>query len=58
MWERLSVPHLDLLDVFEGEPPEDLVVNPYDAHPNEHAHRLAAAAILRFLDPTVPASPR
>lgn len=49
LWRDLGVPHLDLLDRFEGLRPGDLVVGRHDAHPNERAHRLAAAAILEFL---------
>ena len=50
-WESLSVPHLDLLKVFtEHDDARSLVVNPRDAHPNEHAHALVAPAITTFLD--------
>ena len=48
-WEAEGVPHLDLLPVFEGMEAEDLVVNRFDAHPNEKAHALAAEAIAKFL---------
>lgn len=44
-WEELEVPHLDLLPVYELYPPKKLVVNRFDAHPNEFAHSLAAEAI-------------
>lgn len=50
LWKELNVPHLDLLPVFEPYSPDTVVVSPYDAHPNEFAHELAEAAILKFLD--------
>lgn len=49
-WKDRGVAHLDLLPVFIDRDPADLVVNRYDAHPNEAAHALAAEAILSFLD--------
>ncbi len=49
-WRRLGVPHVDLLGVFEGLSPDELVVNHHDSHPNERAHQLAATAILAFLE--------
>ena len=49
-WRRLGVPHLDLLGVFDGLSPDELVVNDHDSHPNEWAHQLAATAILGFLE--------
>jgi lysophospholipase L1-like esterase len=49
-WSERSVPHLDLLDLFEQHRDETLTVNRYDAHPNERAHALAADAILEFLE--------
>jgi hypothetical protein len=49
-WQGIGVPDLDLYPVFENMRPADLVVGPHDAHPNETAHRLAAAAILDFLE--------
>jgi hypothetical protein len=49
-WRRLDVPHLDLLPVFVGRDPKDVTVNPYDAHPNENAHQMAATAIARFIE--------
>jgi hypothetical protein len=53
-WKEQGVPHLDLLPVFEPYPARDLVVNPYDAHPNAKAHALAADAITEFLDSLPP----
>jgi hypothetical protein len=49
-WAERNVPHLDLLDLFEQHRDETLTVNRYDAHPNDRAHALAAAAILDFLE--------
>jgi lysophospholipase L1-like esterase len=55
-WRSLGVPHLDLLPVFEGLPPSRLTVNRFDAHPNEYANQLAAAAIDKWLQSFVPPS--
>jgi hypothetical protein len=52
-WSEQGVPQLDLLATFQGIPPGELVVNRFDAHPNEHAHQLAAEAIARFLQQSV-----
>ncbi len=49
-WRRLEVPHLDLLPVYERYTPRQLMVNAYDAHPNEFGQALAANAIARFLE--------
>jgi hypothetical protein len=49
-WREEGVPHLDLMAVFEGRPVRELVVSAIDAHPNAHAHALAAEAMLPFLD--------
>ena len=49
-WREEGVPHLDLLDTFDGRDPSDLVVGRFDAHPNEEGHRIAAEAILPWLD--------
>lgn len=48
MWLSLEVPHLDLLEVMASGG-QSLVVNDYDAHPNELAHLIAANAIADFL---------
>jgi len=48
-WRELEVPHLDLLSVYKDLPPQQLTVNPYDAHPNEYANQLAADALNKFL---------
>jgi lysophospholipase L1-like esterase len=53
-WKEQGVPHLDLLPVFEPYPARDLIVNPFDAHPNAKAHALAADAITEFLDQLAP----
>ncbi len=48
-WKEQKVPCLDLLTVYQGIPSSKLVVNRYDAHPNEYAHALAARAIDEFM---------
>lgn len=48
-WKEQNIPHLDLLPVYEHSRPEDVVVNRFDAHPNERAHKMAADAIAAFL---------
>jgi Tfp pilus assembly protein PilF len=52
-WRSLGVSHLDLLPVYERYAPRQLMVNAYDAHPNEFAQALAADAIARFLEEQV-----
>lgn len=42
---RAHIEVLDLLDVFRGRDAARLIVYPTDQHPNEDAHRLAAAAV-------------
>ncbi len=54
VWRDLKVPHLDLLKVFEADPTAELVVNSYDAHPNERAHAIAAESIATFIDEQLP----
>ena len=49
-WRDLGVPHLDLLPVFAGRRPADVVVNARDPHPNAAAHALAADAIGPFVE--------
>jgi hypothetical protein len=56
-WRDLGVPHLDLLTVYRGLPPRQLMVNRFDAHPNERAHALAAAALEKFLQQQLAAKP-
>jgi hypothetical protein len=51
LWSRLGVPHLDLLPTLRAQGSSQLVVNDRDEHPSEFTHRLAAEAILPFLDP-------
>ena len=45
-WKDLGVAVVDLRDAYRGIPASDLVVNRFDAHPNERAHEIAAKAIL------------
>lgn len=47
--DDLDVPTLDLLPAFQGRNGPDLWVSPYDQHPNETAHGIAAAAIEPFV---------
>ncbi len=49
LWTDLEVPHLDLLSIYKNLPASKLIVNKYDAHPNEFANALAARAIDQFL---------
>lgn len=61
LWKSLGVPHLDLRQALAGHTPDELVVNRFDAHPNERAHALAADAIGELLvgqDGAPPASQR
>ena len=44
-----GIPVLDLLPVFEGRDPEDLVIHPKDLHPNATAHREIGESIASFL---------
>jgi len=57
-WNELHVPHLDLWDLYRSHAPAELVVNRFDAHPNEFAHALAAEAITEFLDEQLKAPKR
>ena len=50
LWSELDVPHLDLLNAYESHDSNQLVVNQYDAHPNERAHMIAARAIAAFVE--------
>ena len=45
-WKALGVDAIDLRDCYRGIPGADLVVNRFDAHPNERAHEIAARTIL------------
>ena len=56
-WRDLGVPHLELLTVYRGVPPQQLMVNRFDAHPNERAHALAAAALEPFLQQQLATQP-
>lgn len=53
-WKEQQVPSLDLLPVYETYPSKQLVVNRFDAHPNEFAHELAAKRIDEFLKKEIP----
>ncbi|HEB53072.1 MAG TPA: SGNH/GDSL hydrolase family protein [bacterium] len=48
-WRSQGIAHLDLLPLLREHRPEELVVNAADAHPNERASKLAAAAIQPWL---------
>jgi len=50
LWKSLGVPNLDLVELYGSKVGDDLVVGAHDAHPNEHAHRLAAEALVPFLE--------
>jgi hypothetical protein len=56
VWRDLKAPHFDLLSVFDAYPTAELIVNPYDAHPNERAHAIAAKSIAAFIDANLPES--
>ena len=45
-WKDAGIDVIDLSDAYRGIPGEDLMVNRYDAHPNERAHEIAARVIL------------
>lgn len=47
--QQENIPVFDLKPVLEARTEDGLTVNPYDAHPNELAHQLAADAILQNL---------
>lgn len=47
--DRLDVPYLDLLEVFEGRDSKPLCVNPVNEHPSPTAHGIAAERIAEFL---------
>ncbi|MBX3412509.1 MAG: SGNH/GDSL hydrolase family protein [Pirellulales bacterium] len=50
-----DIPYLDLRTALYPHVEEGLIVNAFDAHPNERAHALAAEAILAWLRETLPA---
>jgi len=56
-WSDLKVEHLDLQHAFDNFLGAQLVVNRFDVHPNELAHKVAADAIARFLDGQISAHP-
>lgn len=53
IWAGLDVPYLDLLPTLRAHMGPQLIVNSRDDHPSEFTHRLAADAMLPFLDPLV-----
>jgi lysophospholipase L1-like esterase len=48
-WRDEQVSHMDLLPLLKNESGSNLVVNQYDAHPNEEAHQLMANALNPFV---------
>jgi len=48
-WNEQSVPHLDLLHIYDQYESSELVVNKFDAHPNEFANIIAASVIEEFI---------
>ena len=49
-WMEAGIPHVDLLPIFNARhSAQSLTVNPFDGHPNEVAHGIAAEAILEGL---------
>ncbi len=48
-WTEHEISNVDLLPILEAHDVGDLVVNRFDAHPNELAHRLAAQAIYEHI---------
>lgn len=51
-----GMPTLNLLDAFRGEHGPDLWVSPFDQHPNERGHVIAAEAITPFVSDLLRAS--
>lgn len=48
-WLEMSIPNLDLEHVFDDFNKQELVVNKYDAHPNEFANMVVYEAIDEFI---------
>jgi hypothetical protein len=48
-WRALGVDVVDLRDAYRGTASSDLVVNRYDAHPNERALEIAARVVVERL---------
>lgn len=48
-WDSEGVGNLDLLPVLQLKESASLVVNEYDAHPNENAHQLIAKSLKPFI---------
>jgi hypothetical protein len=45
-FKRLGIDAIDLREAYRGIPASELVVNRFDAHPNELAHAIAARVVL------------
>ena len=52
--EQLGIDCLDLDPALSAHFDERLTVNPFDAHPNERAHEIAAEALTRWLASSTP----
>lgn len=52
-WIDEGVPHLDLMQIFQSNRNHNLVVNRWDAHPNEFAHKLVSKHIMRFIEQNI-----
>lgn len=48
-WNEHQIAHLDLIHALKEKLGKDLVVNSFDAHPNELAHQIAASEIEKFI---------
>lgn len=49
LYEEQGIPVLDVSIMIEGMPANSLVVNQFDAHPNELVHRLVAEELYRII---------
>ncbi len=49
LWEKLNIPHLDLLHLLKSEERSRLVVNQFDDHPSAYTHGVIEEAIKRFI---------
>jgi hypothetical protein len=48
---------VDMLDYVKGKHKQDLVVGPYDAHPNEYVHKIAADKLYDAIIPLLEKTP-
>lgn len=55
-WKSQHVPHLDLSPILAQKAPDELVVNAWDAHPNEAANALVLPAVEALLESVVSGS--